>query len=358
MSQREDTSGAATAGGRSLATLCTSRSFHSFLGIVFSGGLLWFILSDINFKDVREPLLSAHYWIIIPALPLTFLHVLIRAWRWYYLLPSRDKTSLRERHDSIMVGNFANFVLPLRAGEFVRPFLLSRVTRVSFAEGFASIVTERFFDLAAAIISLAILIPFLPALPEWVSLSAYILGGVAVGILFFILFVIFLPDVTRQAFSFLLKKVAHTSLAHKAQNFLDDFIASSHVLACPKNLFMVLWLTVLVWVSNYLLFYLFLFLLDVPATFLLGTTVAVMVALAVAAPSAPGFIGVYQIACQVGFELFYLSKEDALVYSLVTHLFQFIVFVLYGLYVLSLFGVRLTELRQESQISLEQIENR
>lgn len=358
MNERESQGSVCEVAGGFFPRLLASRSFHSLLGILVSAGLLWWVLSQVELADVKAPLMAAHYWVLIPAIPLTFIHVLIRAWRWHYLLPNREKTTLRKRHDSIMVGNFANFVLPLRAGEFVRPFLLTKSSGVSFAEGFASIVTERFFDLAAAIISFALLIPYLPAMPSWVSKSAYIFGGIAIGILFFILVVIFAPEFSRRGFSRLLWRARHTSFAHKAKNFLDDFIASSHVLACPKNLMMVLLLTTLVWLSNYLLFYLFLFLLDIPQTFLLGTTVAVIVALAVAAPSAPGFIGVYQIACQVAFELFHLSKEDAFVFSIVSHLFQFIIFVLYGVYILSLFGLRLTDLQRDSEVSLEQIENR
>ena len=79
---------------------------------------------------------------------------------------------------------------------------------------------------------------------------------------------------------------------------------------------------------------------------IMGTTIAVLVALAVAAPSAPGFIGVYQTGCIAGFAIFGLNKELAIAYSLVTHITQYIGIVSYGVYLLFKYQMKLGEMVQ------------
>ncbi|MCB0329486.1 MAG: flippase-like domain-containing protein, partial [Bdellovibrionales bacterium] len=123
----------------------------------------------------------------------------------------------------------------------------------------------------------------------------------------------------------------------------------------PKRLFMVLFLTTLVWVTNFVLYWVLLYLLNIEASLLLGTTVAVIIALAVAAPSAPGFVGVFQTACLASFALFTLPEEQAFVYSVITHIFQYIFFIAYGVFVLSKAGMKLNELRDRSEKSLESV---
>ncbi|MCI5066452.1 flippase-like domain-containing protein [bacterium] len=334
--------------------LIASRKFHSALGISVSVLLLFWVFSEIDIAAVQEPLLEAHYWVLLPALAVFLLHFVLRACRWQYLLPNGEHTTLRHRFDAVMVGNFANFVLPLRAGEFVRPYLLSKLSPISFAEGFASIIIERFFDLTAAIVTFALLLPYLPTTPDWVSTSAWALGVVASLILLFILSVVFAPRQILALFDLCFAR-SERPLIGKARGFVEDFVASARVLAEPKRLILVTVLTALVWGSNYLLFTVFLYLLDLEQSGLLGTTLAVIIALAVAAPSAPGFIGVYQTACLAGFALFQMSEENAFVYSVITHIFQYILFIGLGFFALSRAGLHLGELRKRSQRSVEEM---
>ena len=52
------------------------------------------------------------------------------------------------------------------------------------------------------------------------------------------------------------------------------------------------------------------------------------------APSAPGFIGVFQAGCVVGLGLFGIGEELAVAYSIVTHAHQFLYICGVGLLVI------------------------
>lgn len=323
----------------------SSKSFHKFLGVGVSIALLVGLFWFVDLGEVLVHMREAELWVCIPALAVLVVHFMIRAYRWKFLLADGEQVPYRALFDSILVGCLANFILPLRAGEIVRPLLLNRKSDVSFAAGFASVVTERFFDLSAVLFFFAIMVQFLPGVPDWVYTGAWSLGVVALLILGFILVGGIAPEVA--------KKINRKCSAYFPERFgtrlhlfLEDLISNAQVVSRPRNLIAILVLTSLVWLSSFVFFYVSLLLLDLPLHFGIGIAVGVIVALAVAAPSAPGFVGVYQAACLAGFSLFSVDESSAVAYSILTHVIQYALYLGYGTYVLSRSGIKLGHLRK------------
>lgn len=78
-----------------------------------------------------------------------------------------------------------------------------------------------------------------------------------------------------------------------------------------------------------------------------------MVAFAVAVPSAPGFLGTFQFGCIIALSVLYpYSKEFAVAYSVVSLGVQYVVLNLAGLYVLKKRGLNFSELRKTSQATI------
>jgi glycosyltransferase 2 family protein len=71
---------------------------------------------------------------------------LIHGWRWKLTLRPVAQVPYLQTIEAIYVGLFTNEVFPLRAGELIRCFLLSKSTDVSLSLTFASAVIERIFD--------------------------------------------------------------------------------------------------------------------------------------------------------------------------------------------------------------------
>jgi len=321
-----------------------SRTFQSVIGIGISLILLFWIISTIDLRETWRYMVEASYWPILPAFAILVAHFILRAWRWKYLLPAHYVVGFRSLFDSLMIGTLANFLLPLRAGEFVRPYALQKMSQVPFVTGFTSLVTERFFDLAFVLLTFGVVVATLPGVPEWVYTGVWIFGGIAVFTLMAIIACCVFPTFIRRLNSWF-ASLLPASARERELRLFGDFMHSLTVLRNPRNAVMVLLLSAAVWISNFLLFYVFLFMFEIPPSFSLAITTAVIVALAVAAPSAPGFLGVYQTACVVAFALFALDREVAVAYSVVTHLLQYIVFVVYGFYALSRLGLRLSQLQ-------------
>jgi glycosyltransferase 2 family protein len=99
---------------------------------------------------------------------IAFIYVgyLMRALRWkIFLKPVRPKTGVTELVSPTLVG-FTGLALLGRAGEFIRPYLISRRTDLSFSSQLAVWAVERIFDVGAFAF-LTVLAIFLPsALPS------------------------------------------------------------------------------------------------------------------------------------------------------------------------------------------------
>lgn len=322
----------------------THRWIQLLLGFGLSVGLIIWLAFAINWGEVADKIKDVNYFGFLLVTLVITLHFALRAYRWHFLLPeTQSKASFANLFGSIMVGNFATYILPLRAGEFVRPFLLTRLSSHSFSTGLASVVIERFLDLSMVLISFAWTINQVPGLPTWVHQSAYILAGLALALLFFIVIGIFFPSKILALVSFFCKPLPE-KFKNQLLSFVNDLLKSSRVVATPLNLLRVIVLTVLVWLSCYGIFYSFFSLFQMNYSWLISVTTAVIVALAVAAPSAPGFVGVYQTACIAAFGLFGLSKEDGAAYSIISHVYQYIFFTLAAVIFLSIRQIKVSEI--------------
>ena len=79
----------------------------------------------------------------------------VQAVRWKFLLSPFGKVHLGNAMRSVFSGLFANLILPLRPGEFLRSYLLSNSEGISIGRVLGSVGIERFIDLVIATASLA-----------------------------------------------------------------------------------------------------------------------------------------------------------------------------------------------------------
>ncbi len=94
-----------------------------------------------NFSRVNILRLVLINLLILPA-------IFIKAMRWFYLLRLQGiDYSIRDSVISYMGGIYAGIVTPGRAGEAIKAVYLKADKGISFAEGMASVVIDRLFDL-------------------------------------------------------------------------------------------------------------------------------------------------------------------------------------------------------------------
>ena len=107
--------------------------------------LAW-VLSGAGLQHIWGEVQHMHWHWVVIALVADALVYLLHGWRWKLLLRPVENVSFLSCIQAIYVGLFANEVLPLRAGELIRCFLLSRSTELPISVTFASALIERIFD--------------------------------------------------------------------------------------------------------------------------------------------------------------------------------------------------------------------
>jgi uncharacterized membrane protein YbhN (UPF0104 family) len=89
------------------------------LGVSIAFTALFLMHTDLG--EVADSLASADYLYVVPALALFALSLGVRALRWQYLFRPHYERDWRLLTPSLLVGYAGNNLLPLRAGEFLRP---------------------------------------------------------------------------------------------------------------------------------------------------------------------------------------------------------------------------------------------
>jgi uncharacterized membrane protein YbhN (UPF0104 family) len=107
---------------------------------------MFFVLSGAGLSHIWSEVQRMHWGWVAGAVVLDVCVYLLHGWRWKIMLAPIARVPFVQAVEAIYVGLFANETIPLRAGELIRCFLLSKSTKIPVSVTFASAVIERIFD--------------------------------------------------------------------------------------------------------------------------------------------------------------------------------------------------------------------
>ena len=319
------------------------------ISFVISAGLLYYVFKDVQWSVLAREMHRIN-WLYLPLLiAIIILSYVFRAMRWRYLLPDGPVYTFRRLFEATWLGTVATFILPLRAGEFVRPWLLTRWADVRFFTAFASVVTERVFDVLAVLLLLAVSLNRIETVPPLIRTGAQALGLLSAVIIVFMGATYLYGDQLKAIFDKLILSIIRKkspAAAHKLSDVADEIIAGLRAISSLRDLFLIIVLSLALWGSQAAVFYYAFSAFNEPASVWAGILVTVTVALAVAAPSAPGFLGTFQIGVDIALNKIYsYSAEFSLAYSLLSHVVSAITVIAVGALIMAITGVKFSDLK-------------
>ncbi len=116
--------------------------------------LAWFV-RGADLAGVRAEIGHGRLDLLLLAVGTTLLTYVLRTLRWQYLLAGLGPTRFSHAFRATVIGFAANCLLPARAGEFIRPYVLSQHEKIGATSAFATVVLERVFDMAAVLVLFA-----------------------------------------------------------------------------------------------------------------------------------------------------------------------------------------------------------
>jgi uncharacterized protein (TIRG00374 family) len=240
-------------------------------------------------------------------------------------------------------------LLPVRMGEIVRPWLLSRRSSVSFSNVVGNLVVEKTMD--SMVILFYILVGLLTTanLPLWVRRGA-LFPAVGAAVLVSLVLLLWWRGegfVDRWIVHYLPERFG-AGLKRVLRALLDGMLIlpDRRLLGAVFVVSLALWFLPIL--SSYVVICAFHF--DVP--FNAALIVFIFIGFGTALPQAPGMIGTYQYAAILALALFGVPQPDALAYGLVLNAIQLVTLIGQGLVALPLAGVRLEDLvRARGEVS-------
>jgi len=328
------------------------RTIRIAISIAISVLFLGFAVSGVNWTEAVAALAHAQYLYTLPMFPITVWTLYIRAQRWRLLLRPLGTPAMRTLVAATNIGFMANMVLPLRAGEVIRPVLLSRKEGQPIGGVLATIVLERIFDMFMVLLLFGLSMLTVSTgendtamLRQW----GYSMSAVALLIAAAVVLIRWQEALALRLLTLVLRALP-PALAESIDRFFHGFVKALEILDSPGAFLRVLAWSVYLWVVIASIYFWGFLAFDLPVPFVTGSiVVTALIALAVAAPSAPGYIGVFQAGCILALGFFGVSKSDAIAYSIILHITQFAGTVAAGLYSLTREGMSLRQIEHVSE---------
>src|SRR6478735_889465 len=131
------------------------QHLRTVIALAAAGGLLALFLRNTDFHAVAIEVARARVSLLLLALVTTAAAYVFRALRWQYLLQPIGTVRFSNALRTTIIGFAASAMLPARAGEVLRPYLLARRERLSATAAFATIILERLLDTVMVLVLFA-----------------------------------------------------------------------------------------------------------------------------------------------------------------------------------------------------------
>ena len=309
---------------------------------LFSLACLVWTIRDAHLGELRDRLVSMNWsWVAVAVVA----NLAVYFWqgvRWRLVLRPVAGISFLRVARAIYVGLFANEVLPLRAGEVLRCYLVTRWTGLPFSVSLASGLIERIFDGIWLCLCFIFALRFTPMPPELRYLvdAGYVLGFAVLGGAVVLGVAMFrhqrVPaDPPRQGW----RRRFAVLLADLGLIGHSRYLAVAFLQSLPYLLLQV----IPIWAS---------FLgyglpgLNLRAAF----TLMVILRLSSAVPQAPGNVGLFQFLTKESLErIFHLPAAEAAGFSLVLWGIVTLPLLAAGAVALDVTGAKISELNRAAQ---------
>ena len=290
------------------------------LGVLVSLFFVWLAVQGLHLQEVWFYLRTANYIWLLPGIAVYFLAVVARTWRWHYLLRHVKSITVRKLFPIVCIGYFGNNVFPARLGELLRAYVLRKDEQVPMMTSLAPIIIERVFDGLVMLLFVFFALPFVGAdrIPNFYR-------GVVVGasVLFFGALVVFLwaavsPRRADALYHFFADRFLPARFRPPVEGFYTRFMEGLAFLRNGRDVLMVFVTSIVIWlletVKYWFVMHAFVFFVPFVGLMLMNGVVNLTTTL----PSAPGYIGTFEIGARV-LEALGVPYSLAFGYTVVLH---------------------------------------
>jgi len=310
-------------GERRRASIPWSLILPALLAVV----LLYFAFRGVRWGDLFDTIRHGRPQFVVLALVGTSCTYLLRGVRWRILLRAERDVSVITAFCGVVVGYLGNYVLPARAGEIIRSVLIARKASLSTSYVLATAITERIMDTVTLVLISVVALTFINNMPVWLVTSAKVMAAIACCGLAFV----FLAPRFEPFLRALLRRLPLPEpVSIRFDALLSQFLLGMRALHSPVRAVSFLGLSVPIWIGDGLVTVSMAAALRLSLSVPQGLLLLAALGLASAAPSTPGYVGVFQFVAVTVLVPFGFTHSHALAYIISYQAVIYVVVLVWG----------------------------
>jgi glycosyltransferase 2 family protein len=336
-----------------------SSKVRALIGIAISGLFVWLLVrySGIDWAKSWQHIRSANIPLLLASAFAATLIFAIRVPRWRIILPlppDGRRLSFQSLFEATIIGQMMTNVTGGRSGEIARPYVLSRKEPdVPFSTGVASVVVDRIFD-GIVVLVLLFVAMLDPTFPAGATLNGRSVGtfallgaiGLLVGLVGLFVLVLYPAPFVRVARGATRRTVPR--LEEPTARFLDRFAAGLTILRDPRRFLLAFVWTMIHWLVCAASYWLAYEAVGLEAPFMSALFVQTIIVLAVAIPSTPGFVGVFEYFGVLALTVYGVDKDVAFAWAIAYHVVTYIPVTALGIFYSIRMGLKVGQVKSES----------
>jgi glycosyltransferase 2 family protein len=329
-----------------LNTIATkpSRSksrIYAWIGYTVSIACLVWVLYDFHVKEALEELANVSWWWVLLGIVLDVLSYVVQGIRWKLLLSPFGGAKARHTIRAVFVGLFANVIFPLRPGEPLRAYLISKSEELPFVTVIGSVLVERLIDLVVTVAGIGAMSLFLP-LPIRFRHIADILGVATLALLgVFVALIVYIE----------LRFAGDPRRMHGGKRVpgkLMSTLMGLHAMGTSPSFYPAVLTSLLMPFCQVLALWAMMKSYGIGLPFIGAVLLLLIINLGVSLPNAPANVGSYQLFCVLGLSIFMVvDKNTAKSFSFFAWWWLTLPVALLGLYAALRSGLSIRSLREQ-----------
>jgi glycosyltransferase 2 family protein len=320
------------------------------LSIVF---LIW-VLRDFHVVRALKDMANADWRWVLVGMGCDVMSYVGQSWRWKLLLKPFGKVRITKAIRAVFSGLFANLVLPLRPGEFLRGYLLSGTENIKLGLVIGSIGVERLIDLVIATASLGVASLLVDFRSAGVNASRFgraadILGVVVLVLVTVIVALIFYIEVKMGK--------DEITINPNPKGFKERFMAALsalHAMGTAPSFYPAVLASLLVPGGQVLAIWAIMKSYNLHFPFLVALVVVLVINLGISLPNAPANVGSYQFFCVLGLSVFQVDKTTATGFSIFAFIALTLPLLFLGMAAVVRSGLSFRTMRERATAEAEQ----
>ena len=315
-------------------------------GLLISAAALWFVFQTIEVGEAVDVIRRADPMWLLAIVGVVAVQAVLRAWRWSILIPPADdgsRPSTLRLLPPMLAGYLGNAVLPARLGEPMRAVIVSRREGIGTTEALGSVLVERLVDIAMLAV-VGFLAALIVAGPAWtVQLLGVAAGLGIVGMV--VLLTVGLEPLLRLADRLGFRK------RPVVRDLAARFVATLGGKSRRGALLAAAGISVVAWLLDAGSFWLAAGAVGVDLPYLAAAVISAISVLGTAVPSAPGYVGTFELAASGTAGALGVPGAQALALAVVVHVMTLVPLALAGAVSLAAMGASLGEVAHAAEAS-------